>query len=229
MTPDLSIIKYSNRHRDFKDGTIASEDSHGFRIAQYKDCMMYEVPAINYRVESVINESEIINKMYPTKDTTFSYYIVRQNEQTGLMYDSLDAVRPKPFKVDSILHSLTINRENMAVFELDLGKPKIVLTDKKTNLITEERYFTKGPHDDSDSTYRYYNHALNDFNFSFAPSIDKQKKTKLYKTVFIFLNSEKKTKSEEITAIEEVNVPYRNKLIQLFHKFQKDKVSYSMK
>ena len=214
---------------------VGPEDNNlgNFKIAYHEKYTAYEVWSSSYKlISSEKAEDRIINKLVPSNDTTYKYFVVEKGKQRGIWYDGVKDSIPKVFRLDSLEEMLTIIKSNMAIFSLDLGKPIRIVANAKDKTKTEH-YFTKTGEKDADSIYRFYDEKMTDIEFSFSPKLDNEKKSKLYKTLFIYLKKKKGTnidslKSERITSIKRLNIVNNQQLISAFEKFETDKRRFNL-
>ena len=83
------------------------------------------------------------------------------------------------------------------VYNLKLEKPTNI-EKQSTNIVVEKYYKKKLREGDSDSIYRYFDKRLIGINFSFSPLLNKEKKSKLFKSSFINVYHGKDIKDEII-------------------------------
>lgn len=233
---ELRVIKFTDNYRTILSSSEIEEDASSFKIVYYHDYLIYEVSSTSYNVvKSEINGNNIVNKLYPSNDTTYVYFVIKKGEAQGLKYGSLAATKTTVFKMDSLENALGIFKENMKIFEVDLGKPKSIVNSSVKKNLRVERYFTKKYESDADSIYRYYDDNLIDIDFSFSNRLDKEKKSKLWRTDFIYLPKSVKNqkgellkipRTESLTFIEEIDIKYNRELMDLFKRFIKDRSRY---
>jgi hypothetical protein len=227
------IIEYRDEVRTVK-GESDNDDIGSFKIAYYGKYTAYEVWSANYDVANTKNiEGKIVNELVPSNDTTYKYFMVEKGKKIGLCYNSINDSAPKAFHLDSLEERLTIIRNYMDVYSLDLGKPISVTKNHKAK--TEiERYFTKQSKEDADSIYRFYDKKLIDIDFSFSPRLDREKNSKLFMTLFVYLQKKKGTdidsiKTERSVSIRKLDIAYNKGMIALFEKFGKDIKTFNFK
>lgn len=219
----IKVIEYSENERTTNPDSSIEDGIGSFKIMYSDDCTIYEVWSINYEVQSSkIVDKVIMNELVPTTDTTFKYFIIKKEERIGLMYDSLTTKEMgKKFYLDSLLERLTINRENMKIFELELGKA--ASENEIGNSKTVQRFYTKSLEGEADSIYRFYDEGLKNIEFSFAPKLDSINKSKLYKVQLIYLPKDRNNPRHElISEIKEVKISYSQKIRSLIFQFKKD-------
>jgi len=92
----------------------------------------------------------------------------------------------KVFDIDSAKEELTLSLtdKDYETFNYELGNPAGVF--KNGKILIEKFAIKKTGVDDIDSIYRYYNEGYKDIDFSFSKKLDQQKKSKLYKTLFVY-------------------------------------------
>lgn len=212
----------------YSDGRIEKQVTK-HKIAYYKDYVLYEVGSVRYSVKTTNSKGKINNEIRPTNDTTYNYFIVERNRNVGFVYDSLKAGNKKQFKLDSLKIDLGINDENLEVYGVPLGIPSKTRINVKTKRIEFEEYHSKKLKNDADTIFRFYDDKLKKFDFSFSPALDKEKKSKLIKSHFVYLQKKKttskppyKTRIDFVDYIEEIKVNYSKDLINLFERFKED-------
>jgi len=219
----LKAVQYIENGKTINPDASVENQIGSFRIIYGKNSTAYEVWSINYKaLHSTVNGKNINTELVPTTDTTFKYFIVKNNDSIGLAYDSLTTLdKGKLFQLDSLLERLAIDKLNMKIFALDLGRATSIEQTGQSGKV--EKYFTKKSEGDADSIYRYYDKNFKDINFSFAPELDKLNKSKLYKTRFIYLPKDKsKAKQELICEIKEVQLTNKSKMMELMRRFEKE-------
>lgn len=221
----LKAIEYLDNSLTINSNGTSENDIGSFKIIYGLETTIYEVWHINYEVvKSTVVNKVIENEIAPTTDTVFRYFLVKNKDSIGLAYDNLNVeTKGTKFQLDSLLERLTINEKNMEVFALDLGVP--IDVEKAGKSVKIEKYYTKSDPQDADSIYRYYDSRLKNIPFSFAPELDKQNNSKLYKTRLIYLPKTKdKPREELITEIKEVGINHsaKEKLMGLISRFEID-------
>lgn len=235
----LKVISYLSLFKDTYSTGLIENDSTTVNIAYYQDYILYELAKVEVKLENFEktikgDTIELKDKMIPI-DTSYTYFIHKKGSKIGLRFDSLKANNGKPFSVDSIVERIGIRSSNLKIFSLDLGKPIKTVINKKTEKI-EAEFFVDKKHEDgtADSIYRYYDDKLIKFDFSFSPSLDKEKKSKLCKTHFVdfFPNVKNKDticRTDYISEIKEINLVNSNQIILLFKRFEKESKNFKLK
>ncbi|MDQ7949560.1 MAG: hypothetical protein REI78_13310 [Pedobacter sp.] len=226
----IVIFEFSDNFRTFKPNAQIEEDNGTYKIIYFKKYVMYELSSIRYNVKTKVVNGEEINEMYPSTDTINSYFILEKEKNNGLKYDSISVLSPKPFDRDSLIKTLVIDKENLAIFNLDLGKPEKVIRNPNDPKIWVEYYYNGGGKN-SDSIYRYYDDRLAHIDFSFSDSLDRKHKSKLVRTDFIHLPRKEKgsdgkeiikPRTEMITSITLIKTTNEEKYRNLFNRFEAD-------
>ncbi|MFI5450571.1 hypothetical protein ACHMWN_00265 [Pedobacter sp. UC225_61] len=132
------------------------------------------------------NTGKKIDNVVTKQDTSYIVHVFQKGSKNGLSYhlDSFKEEKGIVFNIDSLLQTLGLDKQNMLLLNLDLGKPDKVIKEK--NVVIEKFSFTKKSASDPDSAYRYYDRRLRNVDFSFSERLDKQKNSKLVKTLFIY-------------------------------------------
>ena len=227
---ELKTVRYTSEIKDyFLDGTM-EKSTMNLDITYYKKYTLYAVPSISYVLKnSVIKGDTVLNEIVPGNDTTYTYFIIKDKAEEGQRYATLTSLKGTKFKLDSLLELINLDSSNLKVFGIDLGKPyKVFKEHKKISEVYLDR--TKNG---VDTIYRYFDESLNGLKFSFSPSLDKQKKSKLYKTKLVQFyfdennNSKQRivNKTEVVDEIKPMKITNKENLLSFFERFEKMKGS----
>lgn len=210
----------------YSDGTIQN-DTAQYKIAYYKDYVLYRIGSRVYHTNTLQQNGKIINEVRATNDSTFKFFIVNKTNDKGFFYNSIEDENGQKFSLDSLKESIGINNSNLEIFGIDLGIPKEIIKSDHSRSIIVERYDSKVLKDDADTIFRYYNSELKSIPFSFSPSLDSMKNSKLYKTRFIYLRQQpaqsNKVYLKRLELSEEIardNSSGSNGLVALFKRFE---------
>ncbi|RZL17180.1 MAG: hypothetical protein EOO89_09200 [Pedobacter sp.] len=146
------------------------------RIVYYKDLQLY--------ITRTLRSMEIGDTDKYVYDTLFHYHVIKQGDDLGLQYDSLNIKIPKKFRIDSLLKENQMDAEYLRIFDFVYSNPFEVTRNKFGELVNEKYAFAK-KNGKPDSIFRYYDLKLKGIDFSYSRKIDSLKKSKLVKTIFL--------------------------------------------
>ncbi|MFD2582109.1 hypothetical protein ACFSR6_06395 [Pedobacter vanadiisoli] len=204
------FIRYSSTFRDYiSDGSV--NNSVIFNdIVYYKDCTLYSIPSISYILKKHYTKRDtVINELLLAKDTSYTYYLIKNLAKTGICYKSLTSVQGIKFERDSLMIAMNLDSNNLKIFSLNLGHPYKTTIKEKQEL---EVFLDKSEYS-TDTVYRYFDKNLAEIQFSFAPSLDKEKGSKLYKTRFVQFHHKKHDKN--LTFVERTDIIEEFKLMKI--------------
>lgn len=187
--------------------------------------IIYKLPRIEFKDSKTKMRQDTIDLVFSSPDTTFKYYIVKNDEDMGMQYDN-DLNKVKQFSLDSLLKENGLHLSMFGVYQLRLTKPDKI---EDYGNIKIEKYFKKKlAEGDSDSIYRYFDKKLSNINFSYSPFLDKKAKSKLFKTSFINIYKPGEMKNNVIrtelySEFKEVNILNQDFLEKIVKKYQHDK------
>ncbi|TCC88039.1 hypothetical protein EZ428_20160 [Pedobacter frigiditerrae] len=174
------------------------------------------------------NNGKKIDEIVTKEDISYVVYVYQKGSKNGLSYH-LDSFRQEKgivFNVDSIIKGLSLDQQ--PVLSIDLGKPIEVLKEKDVEI--EKFLNSKKKPSDPDSIFRYYDRGLRNIDFSFSEKLDRQKNSKLVKTLFIYNQTNVLEGSKEYTTPRRVMETSMNRINQdvnllkeVFLKFESDK------
>lgn len=176
------------------------------------------------------NTGKKVDEVITKQDTSYMVYVFEKGRKNGISYhlDSFKEKHGTVFNVDSIIKELSLDDQNNQILNMDLGRPNEVLREKQ--VVLEKFLLSKKKPSDPDSIYRYYDRGLRNIDFSFSKKLDRQKNSKLVKTLFIYNQTNVLERSKEYTIprrVMETSMVRVNKdidyLKEIFEKFQKDK------
>lgn len=206
-------------------------DSNSFIRYSNSEYMVYKFPKIVYKENKTKLAGESLEIEFINPDTTFKYFIIRKNADIGLQYND-NFNNASPFLLDSLLKEIGLHSSNLKVYSLKLGKPSKV--ERKQEGFEIEKYGNKKESsDDPDSVFRYYDKKLSETDFSFSHELDKQKRSKLIKTSFIYLKGKntkklKVSSSELSTGFEKINITDTTKLNLILKKYKHDAKAFKL-
>lgn len=174
-------------------------DATSINIISLHDYLIYKTRKITYRDSktTIIGDTTIDRFINP--DTAYVYYVIKREDKLGLSYEEDSLKHAIRFSLDSLLKEIGIHASMLGVYNLDLGIPSEV--SRLGRHVVIERFLNK-KHvpEDPDSIYRYYDNRLRQAPFSFSPSLDKMKKSKLIRTRFITMHKGSNVKRSEFYA-----------------------------
>lgn len=236
----LRIINVMETYMARDSIKLLVNDSSGFNLAYYEDFEVYEEPITQYIIDSTKTEGNVIKNIgHESKDTLFNYFLTKKGMDKVLMYEALDSKNYIIINRDSLLRKFNINEENLETLSFDLGVPNQTIRNKKTNVIEIEHFVEKNPQESyADTTSRYYNIKLKDIDFSYSPALDKEKKSKLAITRFIYLPRRTKQKDgkfemspyiEDSSMMRETRTKREDIYLALIERFKRDSKNLSKK
>ncbi|MFD0939391.1 hypothetical protein [Pedobacter boryungensis] len=202
--------------------------NNSFKIVFKKNLKIYVCLYIKLHLKNILDKNgQVINDKVVGADTLYRFFVTRKGEKYGLKYnlETFETEKGTYFSVDSLLSDLLIGPADLKHFDTDLGKPTYV--QKKGKVIVEAFAVHQS---NLDTIYRYYDSDLMDFDFSFSKRLDEQKKSKLFKTIFVFNSISKGSgisnpeipRTEifyEINKVKDKNV---EKYEKIFNKYEKE-------
>lgn len=209
-------------------------DSSGFNIIYSGNYEIFEYPIILLKNDT----PKIIDGIYTissrvSKDTLFNYFVSKIGSKQVLSYNKVDVKMPSIITRDSLLLLFNVNPANLKYLNFDLGPVFKTIKSGNKNSKEVEYFVDNQPIDETypDTTIRYYDKDYKDINFSYAPDLDKLKKSKLIITRMITLPRKVTRKNgvtevtpylEDSAIIREVKTT-RNKIyMALIERFKKD-------
>lgn len=209
-------------------------DSSGFNIIYSGDYEIFEYPIILLKSDT----PKIIDGIYTiesrvSRDTLFNYFVSKIGSKKVLSYNKVDVKIPTIITRDSLLLLFDVNPANLKYLNFDLGPVFKTIKSGNKNSKEIEYFVDNNPKNESfaDTVIRYYDKDFKGISFSYAPDLDKIKKSKLVLTRFITLPRKviRKNGAIEITPyledssiIREVKTT-RNKIyMALIERFKKD-------
>jgi len=149
------------------DEFILKEDS--IAVISYKDHTIYRFPSYRYLTTTNLNkEGEFIGEQ-TTTISVFKYYVHKNDDQFGLMFDSISAVRSSgKLPVDSIMIKQAF--KNPRFFALP--NVKLVEELKKDDIIRVTYAAFEKAKDQRDTVGLYYDRNTPDFRYSFSNSLN---------------------------------------------------------
>ncbi|WP_410220188.1 hypothetical protein [Pedobacter sp.] len=208
------------------DGITSIDSTWVFKFFK-DDHVIYKLPKIEYKDSRTKMRNDTIDLEFFNPDTTFRYFVAKNNSDFGIEYDN-NLNRKNKVNMDSLLKEIGVHPSMFGAYKLDLGKPAKI--EKQTTDIQIEKYLNKKlVEDDSDSIYRYFDKSLVEINFSFSPSLDKEKNSKLFKTSFIHTYNDKKVnrknilRSEFYSEFKRISIVDPSFYISLIKKYEHDK------
>ncbi len=199
------------------------------KIAYRDDCYMFIFLVHYNHTNDVFDEkSNTLTSTVIKVDTLYRYYTIGNQSDKGIVYGLHESPDGEIFLLDEMLKKNGLDSNNNKILSLNLGKPLQIVKQSK-NKWTEIYTLPNKSKEDPDSIYRFFDSGFNDVKYSFSPSLDKEKRSKLVKTQFIY-----NPRIEWIDGIE-IKVPRRvieqemkkgshpEKLLnKYFQKFKKD-------
>lgn len=225
---ELMVIDFSTAmDQNFEVGKSNYKEVFNITVIDAKDIRAFIIPFQNTRSETELQANGDVKKGVTTYDTTFVYCIYRKGNKIGLRYDSLKAISPQRFPVDSLLSRINIGKEQLHWNAIAEGKLIYSQKDKKTGKVLEERYISNKD-GVIDSTYRYFDHSMESNNFSLAPSIDKKYNTKLAKIINIKKSIKNNVRNVLITEMKMAKLKSPETAIKLIERFKSDSESHKL-
>ncbi|RZK39683.1 MAG: hypothetical protein EOO90_17840 [Pedobacter sp.] len=183
------------------------------------------------RIFNVIKTHEISKEEVMRKDTVNEFYVVNNGEKKGIFYsfDSLARKKTGSFDLDTLLKYKGLDKQNLAINQLDLGKP---FETKNYGNLRIEKYVVKKTKDtDPDTIYRHYDSALKNVAFSLSDSLDRASNSKLCKTVIIHNKSVPVSDVADVAprivevswSLEKINIKNKVDLLKAFELFSLEK------
>jgi hypothetical protein len=168
----------------FTDGN-KDEFGQDMKIAFFKDYILFEHQVIHHKTQTFNNIKDadtITDGSEPDmtiEKITYIYYVYKKGEKRGLSYDERSG-KTKEFSVDTLFIESNIGVDNEAGISMELGNPSEV---KRQGNIWSERYYNVKNEKRIDTVFRSYDDALKDFPFSISKKLDREKNSKLIKSL----------------------------------------------
>lgn len=139
---------------------------------------IYRLPSYHsVSIASLNKEGDVISEELKTT-LVFSYFLHKEKEISGLMYDSVNAgTYSEKLLVDSVLSKHAFKGGFNC---LDNNKKKIAVVEEGDYSI--ETYIPAIKNSSSyDTTYLYFSKELKDLKYSFSPELDRERHAKLFR------------------------------------------------
>jgi len=157
------------------------------RIVYKGEYTLYLAPETKHYTEAVRNEKgEVIDERASKVDTIYKIYVMKLGDKECLKYslNNFNSEKGILLDADSARQDLTLSDKDLHYFDKGLGTPTEMT--KNGKVLTEKFLLKKNAIGQPDSVYRYYNQDYNDIVFSFSKYQDRQKKSKLYRSSYIY-------------------------------------------
>lgn len=175
--------------------------------------------------DTVYAEQELINDSTDER-TKYRFFIYRQGDSQGLMYDALNTLQGQLFDVDSLLKVKAL--KGGAFY--DDNDSLVETVNNPEGYEKLKKYVPKIKYNESyaDSNYFYFSDKLNDIKYSFSPLLDSVEGLKLSKIVSIYKRIPKGglykvdiPQRQMLFEIKEIEIDDPEGIIALFERFKK--------
>lgn len=191
---ELKVISLNSRFKTYFTNGSVDNFGNTINIAFLRGYTLYEMPTVHFEPQtSYINfndtkDGDTINldDDAPSiiKEITYKYFVIKNSQEKGLSFNDVSSAG-KSFSLDSLLKSNGMDSLNKRIISVDFGSPNELIKAKNGKIILEKFYNLKKESDSPDTVFRYYNDQLKDISFSLSPSLDKEKQSKLYKSLLV--------------------------------------------
>lgn len=223
-TPGSSLRSFSGETLAFK-WTDILDDS--ISIIRNNNTTIYRLPSYHSVSTANLNkEGGVISEELKTT-LVFSYFLHKEKEISGLMYDSVNAgTYSEKLLVDSVLSKHAFKGGFNC---LDNNKKKIAVVEEGDYSI--ETYIPAINVSSSyDTTYLHFSKKLKDLKYSFSPELDRDRNSKLFRIKHVrnpVISPEGKTlvpRIEYSFDLKRMKVENKNPLQSLIDRFSKIEV-----
>lgn len=217
----ISHVRVFSSHPVNWNGTDVVYEVDSVDIYYYNDLVMYKMPILNLGT-SISSPSNLASD----SSVTYSYFVHKLDDKNGINYVPEVSDGKESFNVDSL-----ILRDTKLSFDSLHLKLKNLYKFFAINSDTVEKYIpvVKKNNSFSDTNFYFFTEDYNDLKFSLSPSLDKEKKKKLYKFVALF-KGDSSSKAPQLRHDRERSFWFTRPtdidtkfFISLFNQFKQDK------
>jgi signal peptidase I len=212
----IEIITFQSKLKSYyKNGTI-DDFGQEIQIAFFKDLILYRTSTIHFEPQhhyinfDATKDGDTIKMEDPGPSIidkiTYTYHIYKKGKNTGLSFGDTYS-KGKPFVPDTLFHHTNISTAHQDATGMDFGQPQQVVN-SQGKVMLEKFYNLDTAKKMPDSVFRYYDKSLKDFNFSLSPKLDREKQSKLIKSIYVFKYANK---------LQENGYPYKLEMLDEFH------------
>ena len=189
--PAIKVISVNTKVFTFFTNGKKDDFGQEIKVAFFKDYILFEKPVLHHKTQtSSIDLSKakdgdtIIDNSEPDmtiEKITHQYYVFKKGGKKGVFYDE-DRGKTEEFSVDTLFIESNLGKENEDGISSELGNPIEV---KKQGKRRSEKYYNLKKEIGIDTVLRFYDDALKDIPFSISKKLDRERNSKLTKSVQI--------------------------------------------